>query len=91
MQFGRQRPRESHRETTSWTRCPYFASKDAFGEIALLRSVPRTATVETREPVLAFRLDAASFIAAVTGNAEGLRAAETIAEGHLSADASRPA
>jgi len=62
---------------------------DAFGEIALLRRVPRTATVETREPVLAFRLDAASFIAAVTGNAEGLRAAETIAEGHLSADASR--
>ncbi len=64
---------------------------DAFGEIALLRSVPRTATVETREPVSAFRLDAASFIAAVTGSVEGLRAAETVAEGHLIADVSRHA
>jgi hypothetical protein len=64
---------------------------DAFGEIALLRKVPRTATVEAREAVCTFRLDAASFVAAVTGQADGLRAAEAVVEAHLVADASRSA
>jgi hypothetical protein len=35
MQFGRQRPRKSSRETTSWTPGPAFISKEGFGEIFL--------------------------------------------------------
>ena len=39
-----------------------------FGEIALLHEVPRTATVTTLEPLTAWTLDRADFLAAVSGN-----------------------
>src|SRR5262249_6800517 len=42
---------------------------DYFGEIALLRDVPRTATIRTRSAVRLQRLDRAPFIATVTGSA----------------------
>jgi hypothetical protein len=41
---------------------------DGFGEIALLRDVPRTASVVGRDAVEAFRLPRAVFLEAVTGN-----------------------
>jgi len=51
---------------------------DAFGEIALLRDVPRTATVEALEDTTVLGLDRDEFIAAVTGYAPSREAADTV-------------
>jgi MFS family permease len=56
---------------------------DCFGEIALLRDVPRTATVTARTPVLLDALDGTSFIAAVTGHDPSARAAGELVRGRL--------
>lgn len=56
---------------------------DCFGEIALLRDVPRTATVTARTAVLLDSLEGASFIAAVTGHDPSARAAGELVRGRL--------
>ena len=56
---------------------------DCFGEIALLRDVPRTATVIARTPVLLDSLDKGAFLAAVTGHDPSARAAEELVHGRL--------
>ena len=59
---------------------------DSFGEIALLRSVPRTATVTALAPCRLLSLGSAEFLAAVTGSPSGhILAAET-ATRHLDRD-----
>lgn len=56
---------------------------DCFGEIALLRDVPRTATVTARSAVLLDALDKSAFLAAVTGHDPSARAADALVHQRL--------
>jgi predicted MFS family arabinose efflux permease len=58
---------------------------DCFGEIALLRDVPRTATVIATETLHTVALARADFLAAVTGNRLSARAAMDLADERLAA------
>jgi MFS family permease len=58
-----------------------------FGEIALLRDVPRTATVRAVEPLQLYAVERDAFLAAVTGHAPTLAAAENVVSSRLPAGA----
>ncbi|HEY3576381.1 MAG TPA: cyclic nucleotide-binding domain-containing protein, partial [Gaiellaceae bacterium] len=58
-----------------------------FGEIALLRDVPRTATVRAVEPLQLYAVERDAFLAAVTGHAPTLAAAENVISSRLPAGA----
>lgn len=60
-------------------------SGDSFGEIALLRDVPRTASVMAVTDVEAMTLSRAAFLATVTGDHHSLAAAEGVVERRLAA------
>lgn len=57
---------------------------DGFGEIALLRPVPRTATVTALTDLALHALEREHFLGAVTGHSESRAAAESLVTGRLS-------
>jgi CRP-like cAMP-binding protein len=60
---------------------------DFFGEIALLRDVPRTATVRAVEQLQLYAVERDDFLAAVIGHAPTLATAENIVTSRLPAGA----
>jgi CRP-like cAMP-binding protein len=59
---------------------------DGFGEIALLRRIPRTATVTAREPMQTLSLRREDFLAAVTGHPTSAATADELARTTLESD-----
>ena len=57
---------------------------DGFGEIALMRNVPRTVTVRARTELTLFELDRDDFLHAVAGHRPSADAAENVIARHLS-------
>jgi hypothetical protein len=61
----------------------HMHSGDSFGEIALLRDVPRTATVIAETDTVAFAIEREAFSVAVSGDRQSMAAAQAIIGGRL--------
>jgi len=58
---------------------------EGFGEIALIRDVPRTATVVARGALRTVTLDRTEFLTALSTNVDSASAADALARGRLEA------
>jgi CRP-like cAMP-binding protein len=65
---------------------PSLGPGDCFGEIALLRGIPRTATVTADGPLHTLALDRETFLVAVSGNNGSSAAADALVAERLTAD-----
>ena len=65
---------------------PQLGPGDCFGEIALLRGIPRTATVVACEPLRTMALEREAFLVAITGNSLSSAAADALVTERLAAD-----
>jgi hypothetical protein len=65
---------------------PSLQRGDCFGEIALLRDIPRTATVTAEQPLRTLALGREEFLTAVTGNPASKAAVNALAAQRLSTD-----
>jgi MFS family permease len=65
---------------------PSLGRGECFGEIALLRDIPRTATVTAEQPLHTLTLTREEFLTAVTGNSTSMAAADALAAQRLSTD-----
>jgi len=65
---------------------PTLHRGDCFGEIALLRGIPRTATITAEQPLRTLALGREEFLTAVTGNSMSKAAADALAAERLSTD-----
>ncbi len=63
---------------------------DAFGEIALIRDVPRTATVTAVDPVILLGIDRLPFIEALTGQPRSRTIAADLIDDRLATDVAVP-
>ena len=70
-----------------WRACSRCGRGEGVGEIALLRAVPRTASVTARTDTVVYKLARQPFLTAVLGHAATQRQAEGIADAQLAADA----
>ena len=71
-------PRQQRRQQLS-----EMGAGDSFGEIALLRRIPRTATVTAISRLHARILDREEFLAAVTGSPESVESADAVVSARL--------
>ena len=60
-----------------------LAQGDGFGEIALIRDVPRQATVTIVSDTLLYALEKESFLETITGQVSAFSAARTVIMGHM--------
>jgi CRP-like cAMP-binding protein len=72
-----------------WRACSRCGRGEGVGEIALLRAVPRTASVTARTGTTVYKLARQPFLTAVLGHAATERQAHSIADTRLAADAAR--
>lgn len=69
--------------TTPAGHAPDLGLGDGFGEVALVRQVPRTATVTAVGPGLLLAVSGRDFLAALTGSPDSAVAVDRVAQAHL--------
>jgi CRP-like cAMP-binding protein len=65
---------------------PALHAGECFGEIALVRDIPRTATITAEQPLHTLTLGRPEFLTALTANSTSMAAADTLAGQRLAAD-----